>query len=48
VWVAAAGEYKIAGAVQGQHFCNLEWDDQHARHYEPNASIASEAELRAG
>ncbi len=25
MWVAAPGEYEIAGAVQGQHFCNLEW-----------------------
>ncbi len=23
--VTAPGEYGIAGAVQGQHFCNLEW-----------------------
>jgi hypothetical protein len=46
--VTAPGEYGIAGAVQGQHFCNLEWDDNHARHHEPNAPLASDAELRAG
>jgi hypothetical protein len=46
--MTAPGEHRITGAVQGQHFCNLEWDDKHARHYEPNAPTTSTAELRAG
>jgi hypothetical protein len=46
--VTASRKHRIAGAVQGQHFCNLEWDDKHARHYESNATITSEAELGAG
>jgi hypothetical protein len=48
VWVTASRKHRIAGAVQGQHFCNLEWDDKHAWYYEPNAPITSEAELGAG